>query len=93
VNGVTVQVGPRSIGRRCAVWGLAIARDTSLVATAALGLLAALIVTAVISVTVTGLQRPHSQPAPSHVPLYFCPAGQRMTGTADGWPVCTGDRP
>ena len=31
------------------------------------------------------------RPAPHPVPAVFCPAGQRVMGTASGWPVCVAD--
>lgn len=89
MSGVSVQIGPRAVGQRCRECGLAMARDCSPVITA----LVSVAVSAVIVVAVMAAQGRFSPPAPAHVPLYFCPAGQRMTGTADGWPVCTGDRP
>jgi hypothetical protein len=93
MTGVSVQIGPRAVGQRCAAWGLAIARDSSLVMSALICAAAGTVVGVAFVVAVMTAQGRFSQPAPAHVPLYFCPAGQRMTGTADGWPVCTGDRP
>jgi hypothetical protein len=91
VNGVTVQVGPRAVGRKCAEWGLAIARDSSLVVTAVLVVLVSVLASAAITVAVMALQGRFSQRAPVYVPAAFCPAGQRVLTTASGWPVCTAD--
>jgi hypothetical protein len=89
---MTVQVGPRSVGRCCASWGLAIARDSSLVMTAVIVVLASVVSSAAVIVAVMVAQGRFSQPAPADVPLAFCPAGQHVTGTsASGWPDCAPD--
>lgn len=81
-----MQVGPRSVGRRCASWGLAIARNrfiTILVAAAVI-VEAALVVTGVMLVNAAA-----RNPAPSPAPAAFCPAGQYVESiSASGWPVC-----
>lgn len=85
MTGVSVQVGPCSAGRRCTAWGLAVARDSSLVMTAVIAVMAS----AVIIVAVMAAQGRLSQPAPVYVPRAFCPAGQHVTGvSASGWPDC-----
>jgi hypothetical protein len=89
VNGVAVQVGPRSVGRRCAAWGLAIARDRFLVITAVVTVAISVVLSAGIIVAVMAAQGRFSQPAPVYVPRAFCPAGQHVTGTSEsGWPDC-----
>lgn len=93
MTGVTVQVGPRSVGRHCAAWGLAIARDR---------FLRALVLTAVaFEVTLVGVmlmlghaaQQDRVPAIFTPAPSAFCPAGQHVTGTdASGWPVCKANR-
>jgi hypothetical protein len=88
VNGLTVQIGPRGTARLCAALGRVIWRDKLVIALA--------VVLAVQVLGIALLVRNHLaavHAAPVSVPTAFCPAGQRMTGTADGWPVCIGDRP
>jgi hypothetical protein len=91
VTGISVQIGPRAVGERCRAWGLVIARDSSLVATAALGVLVGMTFAVAFTVAVMAAHGRFSQPAPVDVPRAFCPAGQHMTGTAGGWPVCIPD--
>lgn len=85
MNGISVQIGPRSVGRRCAAWGRVVARNRFI---AGLVLIAVAFET-ILAVTMIVLG--HTGVPPAHVPLYFCPAGQHMTGTASGWPVCVPD--
>jgi hypothetical protein len=87
MSGVSVQVGPRSVGERCAAWGLAIARDRFMTV-----LVVAAVVFEAVLVTVIMLANAaarDSGPAVFTPPTAFCPAGQYVTSiSASGWPVC-----
>jgi hypothetical protein len=89
MTGVSVQVGPRSVGRRCAAWGLAIARDRSLAVTALVTVLMSVVVSVGIVVAVMAAQGRFSQPAPVYVPAVFCPTGQHVVNVNSlSWPDC-----
>jgi hypothetical protein len=87
VNGISVQVGPRRIGRRGAALGLAIARNRFMVI-----LVAGAVMFEAVAVAIS-LVLAAAQSQPVFVPAVFCPAGQHVTGvSASGWPDCAVNR-
>lgn len=92
MSGVSVQVGPRSPGRRCASWGRVIARERAMTLLVA-GLVA---FEFVLVITMIMLGHAHRDPVPAVFtppPSAFCPAGQHVTGvSASGWPDCAANR-
>ncbi len=92
LSGVSVQAGPRSVGRHCAAWGLAIARNArDLVAPVLVAVVVSFAVAAAVTVVVLTAQGRFSQPSPVYVPAAFCPAGQRPMSTASGAFACIPD--
>jgi hypothetical protein len=89
MTGVSVQVGPRSVGRRCTAWGLVIARGqfpARLIAIA----VAFEVVLAVTMILLSNAAQGDSVPAIfTPPPTVFCPSGQHVTGvSASGRPDC-----
>jgi hypothetical protein len=90
MSGVSVQVGPRSVGRCCAGWGHAIARNRFVVGLAFAGAVFEAVLVVVMLMLSHTAHHGSSVPAIfTSAPTVFCPAGQHVTGiSASGWPDC-----
>lgn len=93
MTGASVQLGPRSVGRRCAAWGLAVARNRFIVGVV-IGFVLFEAVLAVVMLMLGHAVHRDSVPAVFTPPTtVFCPSGQHVTGvSASGWPDCAPDR-